>query len=157
MKIEVWAIGKCAHTYLNDGLSIYQKKLKHYISFEYIEWPESKAMRTADKNHSLQLQAEFVLSKLLVEDQLIIMEAKGKEFDSISFSDQLNKMMISGHKKYIFLIGGSFGFDQKIYSRANIKISLSRLTFSHDMVRLILLEQLYRGFTILRHEPYHHE
>jgi len=157
MKIEVWVVGKCAHSYLNAGIEQYCGKLKHYTSFGYTEYPEPKSMRTADKGHSITQQAELILSKLLPGDHLILLDDKGKEFTSIGFSGFLNKLLVNSNKRTVFLIGGAFGFDETLYTRANNKISLSRLTFSHDMVRLILLEQLYRGFTILRNEPYHHE
>ena len=157
MKIEVWTIGKCAHYYLNSGIEQYCSKLKHYTSFGYTEFTEPKSMRTADKSHSIKLQSDLMPSKLLPGDHLILLDDKGKEFTSIGFSVFLNKIMINSNKRAVFLIGGAFGFDESLYTRANEKISLSKLTFSHDMVRLILLEQLYRGFTILRNEPYHHE
>lgn len=157
MKIEVWAIGKCAHSYLNTGIEHYCNKLKHYTSFGYTEYAEPKAMRTADRSQSVKLQSELILSKLEPGDHLILLDDKGKEYTSIGYSVFLNKILIGSNKRTVFLIGGAFGFDESLYSRANEKISLSRLTFSHDMVRLIILEQLYRGFTILRNEPYHHE
>jgi 23S rRNA (pseudouridine1915-N3)-methyltransferase len=157
MKIEAWAIGKCAHSYLNTGIEQYCAKLKHYTSFGYTEYAEPKSMRTADKVQSIKLQSDFILSKLVPTDHLIILDDKGREFNSIGFSGYINKILINSNKRTVFLLGGAFGFDAAIYSRANEKISLSRLTFSHDMVRLILVEQLYRGFTILRNEPYHHE
>jgi len=157
MKIEVWAIGKCAHTYLNTGIEQYCSKLKHYTSFGYMEYAEPKSMRTSDKVQSIKLQSELIISKLAPGDHLILLDDKGKDFTSVGFSGYLNKILINSNKRNVFLIGGAFGFDEALYSRANEKISLSRLTFSHDMVRLILVEQLYRGFTILRNEPYHHE
>lgn len=157
MKFEIWAIGKCAHTYLQNGLDLYCKKLKHYIPIEYVEWPEPKAARTADKEKSLSLQADFIVSKLAAEDYLILMDEQGAVFTSRQFAAQINKWMIQSSKRIIFLIGGAFGFHPKIYALAKAKISLSHMTFSHDMVRLILLEQVYRACTILKNEPYHHD
>lgn len=157
MKIEVWAIGKCSQEYLNIGINFYSKKLNHYTSFSFIEWPEPKSLRTQDISQSKKLQGDWILNKLNAEDHLILLDDKGKEYTSLKFSEYLNKIQINNHKKNVFLIGGAFGFDDRVYKRASDKISLSKLTFSHDMVRLIVLEQMYRGFSILRNEPYHHE
>lgn len=157
MKFEIWAIGKCAHSYLQNGIELYCKKLKHYIPVEYVEWPESKAARTADKEKSLKLQADYILSKITSEDYLILLDEQGAPFTSKQFASQINKWMLQSSKRIIFLIGGAFGFHPSIYDRSKAKISLSNMTFSHDMVRLILLEQVYRACTILKNEPYHHD
>jgi 23S rRNA (pseudouridine1915-N3)-methyltransferase len=156
MKLEVWAIGKCSHHYLQEGLAYYAKKIKFYSNFDLIEWPEPKSMRSADPKIGLQAQRQLLYPKLNPDDFLILLDEHGLPLNSIQFSEQINRILIHRTKKCVFLIGGPFGFHEDFFQRAQAKLSLSPLTFSHDMVRLILLEQIYRGFTILRNEPYHH-
>ena len=134
MKIEVWAIGKCAHAYLNTGIEQYCSKLKHYTSFGYIEYAEPKSMRTSDKVQSLKLQSDLIMSKLAPGDHLILLDDKGKDYTSVGFSGYLNKILINSNKRNVFLIGGDFGFDEAVYSRANAKIFLSRLSFLHPVL-----------------------
>lgn len=157
MKIELWSIGKCAHQYIEDGIEVYKKKLVHYFPFEYKEWHESKTLRTAEKSQSLKLQSELILHKISNDDYLILFDEKGKMLDSKTFSKVMERWLSLSRKKVILLIGGAFGFHENVYARANEKISLSQMTFSHDMVRLIILEQVYRAGTILRNESYHHD
>lgn len=157
MKLEVWCIGKNSQKYLDVGIEHYYKKLKHYFPFEYLEINESKAHRSSEKVKSLQLQSDLILKKLTPEDHLILLDEKGKTYASKEFALLINRLMISSYKRVIFLIGGAFGFHASIYLRAQGKISLSDLTFSHDMVRLFLLEQIYRAGTILKNEPYHND
>jgi len=155
MKLEVWAIGKSSQRYLEEGVRYYQNKLKHYIPFEYVVIPESKQGRTMDKNKSLQLQAELILSKISNEDYIVLLDEKGKSYTSLDFANYLNRFLISTYKRVVFVIGGAYGFHESIYNVAREKLSLSAMTLNHDMVRLFILEQIYRGCSILKNEPYH--
>ncbi len=157
MKLEVWCIGKTSQQYIEAGLLIYKQKLKHYLQFELNELAESKTKRSADREKAMMLQAELVFKKLAPEDYLILLDEHGKKLNSRGFAQYLNKLMISSHKRVILLIGGAFGFHASLVQRSKDTISLSDMTFSHDMVRLFLLEQIYRGCTILKNEPYHND
>jgi len=155
MKLEVWAIGKSSHNYLEEGVNYYQQKIKHYLPFEFMVLPETKQIKSADKNKSLQLQADLILSRLSPDDYVVLLDEKGRSFTSVAFSAYLNRFLISSYKRVIFLIGGAYGFHEKIYGLAKEKLSLSTMTLNHDMVRLFILEQIYRGCSILKNEPYH--
>jgi 23S rRNA (pseudouridine1915-N3)-methyltransferase len=157
MKLEVWCVGECTQKYLVEGIEVYRNKLKHYFPFVYTEIKEPGSHRSQDKEKSLQFQANLILKKINPEDYLILLDEKGKKYSSRDFAQFLNKFLISGHKRIILLIGGAFGFHTSVVARAKEKISLSDMTFSHDMVRLFLLEQLYRAGTILKNEPYHND
>ena len=157
MKVEVWCVGKNSQRYLDEGIQLYKSKLNHYFSFEYIDIIESKAQRSSDKDKSLAHQAEMILKKLSPDDHLILLDEHGKKYTSREFSLLVNKWMVSSYKRVVLLIGGAFGFHHTVVNRAKDKISLSEMTFSHDMVRLFLLEQLYRAGTILKNEPYHND
>ena len=157
MKIAFWVIGKTSEEYLKKGCEVYQKRLPHYLKFEYEILPDIKNPKNLTTAQLLDKEADMVLKKLKNEDYLMILDEKGKEFSSIQFSKKIEKFQISGTKRVVFLVGGAFGFSPKIYQRANEKLSLSKMTFSHQMIRLFFLEQLYRAMTILRGEPYHNE
>lgn len=154
MKIKVIEIGKTEEAYLKQGVSDYIGRLSHYISIETVTLPPSKAKVP----EAVKLDEEkLILQKITPADHLILLDDKGDEFTSLGFSTYLQKKMNSGMKTLVFVIGGPFGFSDNIYKRANGKLSLSRMTFSHQMVRLFFYEQLYRAFTILKGEKYHHE
>lgn len=157
MKITLLVVGKTDAAYLREGMNEYLKRLKHYINFNFEIIPDIKK----GKNTSIELQktkeGDLILSKLGPGKELHLFDEKGKMFSSVEFSGFLEKKMISGPKELILVIGGPYGFSKEVYQRASSKISLSRLTFSHQMVRLLCLEQIYRAFTILKGEPYHHE
>ena len=157
MKIKLLAIGKTDNSNLQQLIEVYQKRLQHYIKFELEVLPDIKNV----KNLSIQEQKEkegiLLLKKLQNTDQLVLLDDKGKHFTSIEFSQYLQKKMNSGIKQLVLAIGGPYGFSEAVYQKATGKISLSKMTFSHQMIRLFIVEQLYRGFTILKNEPYHHE
>ncbi len=157
MKVEFWVIGKTSESYLNKGIDIYRKRLNHYLKFEMVVVPDVKNPKNLDSIQLKSKEGESILKKLKNEDYLILLDEKGKEFTSVQFSKKLEKFQISGKKRVVFLVGGAFGFSPEIYQRANEKFSLSQMTFSHQMIRLFFLEQLYRAMTILRGEPYHNE
>ncbi len=155
MKIECWCIGKTADRYLDEGIQKYARKLPHYLPFEWVVLPD---IRQAGKLKPTQLkgkEAELVLGRLKPQDGLFILDERGKQRSSEEMASWIDQQLQAPYRRIIFLIGGAFGFDDSIYQRANGKLSLSKMTFSHQMVRLFWLEQLYRAMTILRNEPYH--
>lgn len=157
MKITLIAIGKTDDNYILQGIEKYLKRLKHYIKFEIIIIPDVKNSKNLSEDEQKAKEAELFLKQIQTTDQLVVLDERGSEFSSLQFADFLNKRMIGSVQNLVFLIGGPYGFDQKIYQRANYKISLSKMTFSHQMIRLFFVEQVYRAFTILKGEPYHHE
>ncbi|MBP7507068.1 MAG: 23S rRNA (pseudouridine(1915)-N(3))-methyltransferase RlmH [Prolixibacteraceae bacterium] len=157
MKITLIVIGKTEAEYLVKGISDYFKRINHYLSFNEIVIPALK--NTASLSEDIQKQKEgvLILNCLKSTDELILLDEKGEKYTSVSFSEFIRKKMISGTKNMVFCIGGPYGFSEDIYNRSNMKISLSEMTFSHQMVRLIFSEQLYRAMTIIKGEPYHHK
>jgi 23S rRNA (pseudouridine1915-N3)-methyltransferase len=155
VKIEAWFIGKTSPAYLQIGLDDYAGRIKKYVPFETVIIPDIKDAGSYAARDRLLKEGEKVLQKLIPQDYLILLDEGGKEFSSVQFSQFIEKELNKSYKKLIFLVGGSFGFSPELQQRANLKISLSKMTFSHQMVRLFFLEQIYRGFTILNNEPYH--
>ena len=135
----------------------YTKRLSFYIKFDLEIIPDIKNVKNLSESQQKEKEGELILAKLTSTDQLILLDEKGTTFSSVDFSDYLQKKMNSGAKTLVFVIGGPYGFSDEVYQKAQGKISLSLMTFSHQMVRLFFVEQLYRGFTILRNEPYHHQ
>ena len=156
MTISLLCIGKTDSKEISSLLENYEKRLRHYIRFERIELPDVKRKNLSPAQQK-SAEAELLLKKLSPTDQVILLDEKGKEYRSVEWSAQLEAKMVQGTRRLVFLVGGPYGFDEQIYQRANSKLSLSRMTFSHQMVRLFFVEQLYRAFTIIRKEPYHHE
>jgi len=157
MKIVLLSIGKTNEKYLIGGISLYQKRLKHYTSFEMIEIPNIKKSQNLSKLELMKKEGDLILKNILNSDYLVLLDDKGKEYNSLSFSEKIQNWMLSGKKRIIFVVGGAYGFSEEVHQRANEKLSLSKMTFSHQMVRLFFVEQLYRGYSILNNEPYHHE
>lgn len=157
MKITLLVIGKTDASYLRDGMNEYLKRLKHYINFTFEIIPDIKKGKNTSVEIQKQKEGDLILSKLAPGKELHLFDEKGKMFSSEELSKFIEKKMVSGPKELVFVIGGPYGFSQEVYQRATSKISLSRLTFSHQMVRLLCVEQIYRAFTILKGEPYHHE
>ncbi|MAR40368.1 MAG: 23S rRNA (pseudouridine(1915)-N(3))-methyltransferase RlmH [Flavobacteriales bacterium] len=157
MKIVLLSIGKTKEKYLIEGISLYQKRLKHYTSFEMIEIPNIKKSSNLSKLELMKNEGELILKNIQNSDHLVLLDDKGKDYDSISFSEKLQNWMLSGKKRIVFVVGGAYGFSTEVCHRGNEKLSLSKMTFSHQMVRLFCIEQLYRGYSILNNEPYHHE
>lgn len=156
MKITLILNGKTEDDYLVKGFLNYEKRLKHYTSFEIIVIPALKNTKSLTVEQQKQKEGELLLKNIQTADILILLDENGKEYDSVGFSEYLQKQMNSGIKNLIFVVGGPYGFINDVYKRANGKIALSKMTFSHQMVRLFFIEQLYRAFTILKNEPYHH-
>jgi 23S rRNA (pseudouridine1915-N3)-methyltransferase len=157
MKIKLLAIGKTDNKQLIQLISEYQNRLKHYIKFEIEVIPDIKNVKNLSTSQQKEKEGESILRKLQNTDQLILLDDKGSEFTSIEFSKYLQKKMNSGVNHLVLVIGGTYGFSEAVYKKSIGKISLSKMTFSHQMIRLFIVEQLYRGFTILKNEPYHHE
>ena len=156
MTIKLLAIGKTDSSQLQELIEVYQKRLQHYINFDIELIPDLKKTKNLSVVQQKEKEGQLILKKLAATDVLILFDENGKHFTSIEFSQYLQKKMNSGIKQIVFLIGGPYGFSNDVYAKASGKISLSKMTFSHQMVRLFITEQLYRAFTILKNEPYHH-
>jgi 23S rRNA (pseudouridine1915-N3)-methyltransferase len=157
MKITLLSIGKTEDAYIKEGIDKYLKRLKHYTKLELFDLPELKNTKALTQEQQKAKEAELILKKVSPTDFVILLDEKGMELSSSQFAAYLNKKAISSTSSIIFVIGGPYGFDITVYQRANDKLSLSRMTFSHQMVRLFFVEQLYRAYTIIKGEPYHHE
>ncbi len=157
MQIKLLAIGKTDQSSIRDLSQEYENRLNHYIKFSFEIIPDLKKTKGLDENQQKEKEGDLILSKLEPSDMLILLDEKGKEYGSVDFSSFLQKKMNSGLKQLIFVIGGPYGFSESVYQRANGKLSLSKMTFSHQMIRPFFIEQLYRAMTILRNEPYHHK
>lgn len=156
MTIRLIAIGKTDNKLLKQLIEVYIKRLGFYIRFGLEIIPDLKNSKNLSVSQQKQKEGELILNKINTADTLILLDENGKQYDSIAFSSYLQKHMNSGIKHLVFVIGGPYGFSEDVYKKANGKISLSKMTFSHQMIRLFFIEQLYRGFTILKNEPYHH-
>ncbi|MCQ6958194.1 23S rRNA (pseudouridine(1915)-N(3))-methyltransferase RlmH [Mucilaginibacter aquariorum] len=157
MKITFITVGKTEDAYLKDGIEKYVKRLKHYTKLEMVDLPELKNTKALTEDQQKAKEAELILKKITVQDHVILLDENGMEFTSVQFANYINKRSVSSSANLIFVVGGPYGFDQSVYQRANDKISLSRMTFSHQMVRLFFVEQLYRAYSIIKGEPYHHQ
>lgn len=157
MNIKLLAIGKTDNKALQTLMDDYQKRLSFYIKFDLEIIPDIKNVKNLSEAQQKEKEGELILNKLTPTDQLLLLDENGKSFTSVKFSEELQKKMNSGIKTLVFVIGGPYGFSDAVYAKAQGKISLSAMTFSHQMVRLFFIEQLYRAFTILRNEPYHHQ
>jgi 23S rRNA (pseudouridine1915-N3)-methyltransferase len=157
MKVTLYCIGNTAFDYIKEGTAIYEKRLKHFLPFEYEILPDVKKAKSLSEDQLKEKEGEILLNKLEKGDFLILLDERGKSYSSMKFAKYLEKQLQMSHKRLVFVIGGAYGFSDAVYQRANSKWSLSPLTFSHQMVRLFVIEQLYRGMSILRGLPYHHE
>lgn len=156
MKVRLILIGKTDSKYINEGNAEYQKRLKHYLPTEIVVIPDIKNTKNLSEEQQKKKEGELILKQTKEGDFIVLLDEKGKQFSSVEFSEFVEKQMVSGLKNLVFIVGGPYGFSDDVYKKANTKISLSKMTFSHQMVRLIFLEQLYRAMTILKGEPYHH-
>jgi 23S rRNA (pseudouridine1915-N3)-methyltransferase len=157
MKIVLLTIGKTDDAYIQEGIDKYCKRLTHYLPFELQVIPDIKNRKKLSKDQQKDKEGELILSKLLNSDTVVLLDEKGKTYSSVKFSAQINQYMLSGCKRLVFVIGGPYGFSPQVYQKVPQKLSLSAMTFSHQMVRLFMVEQIYRAMTILKNEPYHHE
>ncbi len=157
MNIKLLAIGKTDNKNLQSLIDEYSKRLSFYIKFDLEIIQDIKNVKNLTESQQKDKEGELILAKITATDHLILLDENGKTFSSLDFSDYLQKKMNSGIKTLVFVIGGPYGFSKEVYEKSQGKISLSLMTFSHQMVRLFVIEQLYRGFTILKNEPYHHQ
>lgn len=157
MKITLLTVGKTDKDWVRQGLDIYVSRLKHYIPFAIVEIPELKGVSSLTKEQIKTREGELILKNIRPTDDVILMDERGKQHSSVELAKVIQDKISYAGKDIVFVIGGAYGFSDPVYVRANSKISLSRMTFSHQMVRVIFAEQLYRAFTIIRGEPYHHE
>lgn len=157
MKTILLAIGKTDSQYFIEGIEEYRKRLEHYIPFEIQIIPDLKNTKNLSSEQQKEKEGNLILKNLQAGDYIVLLDENGKEYSSIKFAEYIEKKTYTITKRLIFVIGGPYGFSQTVYEKANEKLTLSRMTFSHQMVRLIFIEQLYRAMTILNNEPYHHE
>lgn len=157
MKITLLTVGKTDRDWVRQGLDIYLSRLKHYIPFSLTEIPELKNVSAFTKEQIKIKEGSLILKNIRPNDEVILLDERGKMFTSIEFASLIKDRMDYASRDIVFVIGGAYGFSEEVYSRANSKISLSKMTFSHQMVRTIFVEQLYRAFTIIKGKPYHHE
>lgn len=156
MTIKLVCIGKTDKQELEDLIEVYSNRLHHYIKFEIEIIPDLKKVKNLDENQQKTKEGELILAGVQKSDFLVLLDENGKQFSSESFAEYIQKRMNTGLKRLMFVIGGPYGFSSAVYNRANSKVSLSKMTFSHQMIRLFFTEQLYRAFSILKNEPYHH-
>ena len=157
MKITLLTVGKTDKDWVRQGMDIYVSRLKNYIPFSVVEIPELKNVSALTKDQIKVREGELILKNIKPADDLILLDERGKEYSSVEFAKVIQDKISYVGKDMVYVIGGAYGFSDAVYQRANSKISLSRMTFSHQMVRAIFVEQIYRAFTIMKGEPYHHE
>ena len=156
MKITFITVGKTEDAYIKTGMDKYFKRLQHYTKLEVVEIPELKNTKALTQEQQKNKEAELILKKITTQDHVILLDEKGDALSSTQFAAFIEKKSIGGASNLVFVVGGPYGFDPAVYQRSNDLFSLSRMTFSHQMVRLFFTEQLYRAFTIIKGEPYHH-
>ena len=157
MNIRLLLVGKTEESYLKQGMQIYSDRLGHYCKFSITEIPELKNAKALSREQIKEKEGELILKSISPSEELILLDERGKMFTSVEWARQMEKKFLYSSRDITFVIGGSYGFGNAVYGRADDKISLSKMTFSHQLCRVIFLEQLYRMFTIIKGEPYHHE
>ena len=157
MKITLLTVGKTDKEWVRQGMDIYVSRLKHYVPFSVVEIPELRNVSALTKDQIKTREGELILKNIRPTDDVILLDERGKEYTSVELAKVIQDKMSYTGKDMVYVIGGAYGFSEAVYQRANSKISLSRMTFSHQMVRAIFVEQIYRAFTIMKGEPYHHE
>ena len=157
MKITLAVVGKTEVGFIRQGIDEYVKRLQHYVAFDIQHIGDVKGTRNMSQAQQKAAEGRSLLAALETSDHVVLLDEHGTERTSMDFAQWLQRRMASGSKRLVLVVGGPYGFSQEVYDRANEKVALSKMTFPHDLVRLIFVEQLYRAFTILRHEPYHHE
>ncbi len=157
MKISLFVVGKTNHSYLSPGIDDYTKRINHYIPFNIQYIADAKNTKSLSQSQQKQAEGQNLLNAFDKSDYVVLLDERGKEFTSKDFSSFIEKKMQTVAKRLVFVVGGPYGFSDDVYQRANEKISLSKMTFPHDLIRLVFTEQLYRSFTIMNNEPYHHD
>ena len=157
MRITLLTVGKTDVRWVREGLELYSSRLVHYVPFDLVEIPELKNVSALTKDQIKKKEGEMVLKQIRPSDEVVLLDEHGRQFGSVEFSKYLEEKLSRGSRDLVFVIGGAYGFSEEVYQRSNAEVSLSKMTFSHQMVRTIFVEQLYRAFTIMKNEPYHHE
>lgn len=157
MIITLICVGKTDYSFVKDGIKIYEDRIVHYLPYNRIEIPELKSTKSLSPNQIKEKEAVLILKQIKPTDKVVLLDEKGKHFSSTQWAKVIEKEMIQGTRNLTFVIGGAYGFSNEIYERANDKLSLSEMTFSHQIIRVIFTEQLYRAMTIIKGEPYHNE
>lgn len=157
MKIGLFAVGKTQTRYLEEGIRLYTERIGHYLPFDLTVIPDIKATRSLSAERQKELEGERMLSAFQPSDYVVLLDERGAQMTSREFATFIDRRMSSGLKRLVFVIGGPYGFSDEVYARADARLSLSKMTFSHEMIRLFFTEQIYRAMTILRGEPYHHD
>lgn len=156
MEIKLLTIGKTGISYIKEGINEYCKRLSRYLPYEIVELPDARKGRLSESEQK-EAEAELILRYLNESDNVVLLDEKGREYTSREFAALLERLMASGRKRTVFVVGGPYGFSQRIYQRSDSMLSLSKMTFNHEMVRLFFTEQMYRGISILHGLPYHHD
>ncbi len=156
MKVTFLLVGKTTFPFVNEGESLYEKRLKFYVNYKRIEIPELKGVSALSEAQIKEKEGELILKNIKPNEELILLDERGKLYTSENWAHHLEKKMTNSGKDIVFVVGGAYGFSENVYKRASELISLSKMTFSHQIIRVIFLEQLYRAFTIMKGEPYHH-
>ncbi|MBQ0114245.1 MAG: 23S rRNA (pseudouridine(1915)-N(3))-methyltransferase RlmH [Bacteroidales bacterium] len=157
MNIKLLVVGKTVKGFIDEGVNEYVKRLKHYVNFSIEIIPDVKNASSLSPNQLKEQEAALILKHLTPEDKVVILDEHGKEYRSMEFADYIQKQMSASVKNLVFIVGGAFGFSDSIKEKFPNKISISKMTFSHQMIRLLFVEQIYRAYTIIKHEPYHNE
>ncbi|MBD5315602.1 MAG: 23S rRNA (pseudouridine(1915)-N(3))-methyltransferase RlmH [Bacteroides sp.] len=157
MKIVLMTVGKTTTEYLRKGIEMYTARINRYMQFELNELPDIRNTKSLTEAQQKEREGELILSALQPSDAVVLLDERGREMTSREFADEIDRYGIRGTKRLVYIVGGPYGFSAKVYDRANAKLSLSRMTYPHEMVRLFFTEQIYRAMTILRGEPYHHD
>ncbi|MBP5211168.1 MAG: 23S rRNA (pseudouridine(1915)-N(3))-methyltransferase RlmH [Bacteroidales bacterium] len=157
MVVKLLLVGKTAEKYLREGIALYSDRLGHYCKFSIVEIPELKNAKSLSREQIKEKEGELILKAVTPSERIILLDERGKSYSSVEWAAELEQKMAQNSKAIVFVVGGSYGFSQNVYDRADGLLSLSKMTFSHQLVRVIFLEQLYRAFTIIKGEPYHHE
>ena len=157
MEVKLVTVGKTDVPWVKEGLDLYVSRLRHYVPFSLVEIPQLKNVSAFSEDQIKDREGELILKQVTSGDRVVLLDERGKEYRSVEWADWIGRQLAQGGKALVFVVGGAYGFSQKVYDRADSKVSLSKMTFSHQMVRTVFAEQLYRAFTILKGEPYHHE
>ncbi len=157
MKTELWYIGKSKFKFVDEGVSIYSKRISKYLSFQVREFPNLKTRKNLTPDQIKFEEANVIIKQLKPSDYLILLDERGKRLNSKKFASFIESQQLQRKSRLIFLIGGAYGFDSKLYHKSNYQLSLSDMTFSHQLIKLFFIEQLYRAMTILNNHPYHNE
>ena len=157
MDVKLVTVGKTDVPWVKEGLDLYVSRLRHYVPFSLMEIPQLKNVSAFTQDQIKEKEGELILKQVAPGDTVVLLDERGKQYRSVEWADWIQRQLSKGGKALVFVVGGAYGFSQKVYDRADSLVSLSKMTFSHQMVRTVFAEQLYRAFTIIRGEPYHHE